>query len=284
MTDTLRAPGIATAPPVVREPSSRRTPWPVAFYRSAVGKKWVMAVSGVVLMLFIVGHLIGNLKLYLGRGEINLYGEALRTMPGHLLPRTVLLWVIRVGYISAFVVHIHAAWGTWRLSRRARGRYQSPRDWLAANYASRTMRYTGIIVLAYLIFHLVDLTWTGSGQPFVRGDPYNNLIFSLQRPVVAAVYIIANVALGVHLMHGAWSLFQSLGINNPRINLARRRFAQVFAAVIVVGNVSFPVAVQLHLVEPTCSANRTPKTTEACPASTVPVPGHGSAQVRQGGR
>ncbi len=281
MTDTLRA---AAAPPVVRTPSSRKAPWPIAFYRSAVGKKWVMALSGVVLMLFIIGHLIGNLKLYLGRGEINLYGEALRDMPGHLLPRTVLLWIIRAGYISAFVVHIHAAWGTWRMSRRARGQYQSPRDWLAANYASRTMRYTGIIVLAYLIFHLVDLTWTGSGQHYVRGDPYNNVIFSMQRPIVAAVYIVANLALGVHLIHGAWSLFQSLGINNPRINLARRRFAQAFAAIIVAGNVSFPVAVQLHLVEPTCSANRTPKTAHACPAADIPTPGHGSAQARQGGR
>ena len=137
MAQTMRA-----STPVVRAPSSRRTPWPLAFYRSAVGKKWVMALSGVVLMGFVISHLIGNLKLYLGRGEINLYGEALRDMPGHLLPRTVLLWTIRVVLIGAFVAHIHAAWGTWRMSQKARGQYQSPRDWLAANYASRTMRWS----------------------------------------------------------------------------------------------------------------------------------------------
>jgi succinate dehydrogenase / fumarate reductase cytochrome b subunit len=110
----------------------------------------------------------------------------------------------------------------------------------------------------------MDLTWGVANPQFVRGDPYNNLIFSLQRPAVAIVYTVANLALGLHLWHGAWSMFQSLGINNPRINAARRWFARLFAAVIVVGNVSFPVLVQAHVVEPTCSANRTPKTTEKC--------------------
>ncbi|MBI2703827.1 MAG: hypothetical protein HYX32_00840, partial [Actinobacteria bacterium] len=106
-----------------------------------------------------------------------------------------------------------------------------------------------------------------------------NLIFSLQRPVVAVVYTVANIALGVHLLHGAWSMFQSLGINNPRINLARRRFAQGFATIIVLGNVSFPLAVQLHLVEPTCSANRTPKTAASCSRNAVPVPVAASDRV-----
>ncbi len=258
---------------VVRPPSKKPAPWPIAFYRSAVGKKWVMALSGIVLMGFVVGHLIGNLKLYLGRGELNLYGEALRDIPGHLLPRSLLLWTVRIVLIVAFLVHIQAAYSLTRLNHKARPtKYQSPRDYVAANYASRTMRYSGVIVLAYLVFHLIDLTWTGSGQHYHRGDPYNNLIFSLQRPIVAVVYVIANLALGVHLIHGAWSMFQSLGVNNPRINMMRRRFAQGFAAIIVAGNVSFPLAVQLHLVEPTCSANRTPKTTQTCPARDIPTP------------
>jgi succinate dehydrogenase / fumarate reductase cytochrome b subunit len=262
-----------TSVKVVRKPSERRQPWPIEFYRSAVGKKWTMALSGVVIMGFVVAHLIGNLKLYLGRGEINLYGEALRDMPGHILPRTVLLWTIRLVLIAAFVIHLHSAYALTRLNHKARPtKYQSPRDYVAANYASRTMRVSGIIVGAYLIFHLADLTWWGTTKQFVRGDPYNNLIFSLQRPLVAAVYVIANLALGLHLIHGAWSMFQSLGINNPRINLARRRFAQLFAAVVVAGNVSFPLAVQLHLVEPTCSADRTPKTAQACPSDQIPVP------------
>src|SRR3954471_14334417 len=150
----------------------RRAPWPVEFYRSAVGKKWAMALSGIVLMGFVVSHLIGNLKLYLGRGEIDLYGEALRDMPGHLLPRTVLLWTIRIVLIAAFAIHIQAAVALTRANQKARTtRYQSPRDYVAATYASRTMRWSGIIVLLYVIFHLIDLTSGMANPQFVRGDP-----------------------------------------------------------------------------------------------------------------
>jgi succinate dehydrogenase / fumarate reductase cytochrome b subunit len=251
-TTTQTRPAVVPIEPI-RRPPRRRVPWPVAFYRSTVGKKWVMAVSGIVLMLFVLVHLIGNIKLYLSKEEINLYGEALRDMPGHLLPRTVLLWTIRVGLIAAFVFHIHSAYALTMINRRARPqKYRSKRDYVAANFASRTMRWTGVIVLLYVLFHLADLTWGQANSEFVRGDPYNNLVYSLQRPVVAAIYIVANIALGIHLFHGAWSMFQSLGLNNPKYNTAKRRFAQGFALVILVGNLSFPIAVQAHLVETKC--------------------------------
>jgi succinate dehydrogenase / fumarate reductase cytochrome b subunit len=245
----------------------RRAPWPIEFYRSAIGKKWVMAVSGIILLGFVLVHMAENLKLYLGKQEIDLYAEALRDMPGHLLPRTFLLWVIRIVLILAFVFHIHAAYALTRMNRRARPvGYQAPREYVAANFASRTMRWTGVIVLAFLAFHLADLTWgAANGSHFVRGDPYDNLIYSFRRPVVAIFYVIANLALGIHIFHGAWSLFQSLGINNPRYNAARRRFAQGFAAIIVLGNISFPIAVQLHAVTPKCPNQRPP--TAACPAN-----------------
>ena len=246
----------STVPTIVKD--RRKAPWPIEFYRSAVGKKWVMALSGIMLMGFVVGHLIGNLKVYLGRSELNLYAEALRDIPGHLLPRTLLLWVVRAGLATAFAVHIHAATTLTIANKKARDtKYQSPRDYLAANYASRTMRYSGVIVMLYVVFHLADLTW-GAGPHYLRGDAYNNLIYSLQRPAIALVYVVANLALGLHLTHGAWSMFQSLGVNNPRINAFRRHFARGFAAVIVVGNLSFPIAVQLHVIEPTCSNNRKP--------------------------
>jgi succinate dehydrogenase / fumarate reductase cytochrome b subunit len=225
----------------------------VQFYRSAIGKKWVMGVTGVILMLFVLVHMIGNLKLFLSKSELNLYGEALRDMPGHLLPRTVLLWTIRIVLIAAFAFHIHAAATLTIMNRKARpDAYKSPRDYIAADFASRTMRWTGIIVGLFIIFHLLDLTWGPANSEFVRGDPYNNLVYSLQRPVVAAIYIVANIALGIHLFHGAWSMFQSLGLNNPRYNLAKRRFALAFGAVIMIGNVSFPVLVQAHVVEVQC--------------------------------
>jgi succinate dehydrogenase / fumarate reductase cytochrome b subunit len=233
------------------------------FYRSAVGKKWVMAVTGVILMGFIVTHLIGNLKFYLSKEEINLYGEALRDMPGHLLPRTFLLWVIRTVLFLAFVLHLHSAYALTVINKKARPKgYQSKRDYVAADFASRTMRWTGIIVLLYLIFHLMDLTWGNANAQFVRGDPYNNLVYSLQRPVVAAAYIVANIALSFHLYHGAWSMFQSMGINNPRINKMRRSFAIGFAGLILVGNLSFPILVQAKVMKLKCP--HTQPTTAPC--------------------
>jgi succinate dehydrogenase / fumarate reductase cytochrome b subunit len=232
--------------------TARRRPWPIEFYRSAVGKKWVMAVTGLIGMGFIA-HLIGNLKMYLSREEIDLYGEALRDFPKHLLPRTWFLWSLRGVLFVALVLHVHAAYSLTRMNQKARPvRYQSKRDYSVANYASRTMRWSGVIVLLFIVFHLLDLTWGGGGAKFVRGDPYNNAVRSFDRPLVAAVYIIANLALGLHLYHGAWSLFQSLGVNNPRINLARRRFAQGFAALIVIGNISFPIAVQANIITKAC--------------------------------
>ncbi len=233
--------------------AARRLPWPIEFYRSAVGKKWVMAITGLIGMGFVVVHLIGNLKLYLSREELDLYGEALRDFPKHLLPRTVFLWVLRIVLFLALVLHVHAAYALTRMNQKARPvRYQSKREYSIANYASRTMRWSGVIVLLFIAFHLLDLTWGGGGADFERGDAYNNLVRSFDRPLVAAVYVIANLALGLHLYHGAWSMFQSLGINNPRINLARRRFAQGFAALIVLGNISFPIAVQAGFVDKAC--------------------------------
>ena len=231
----------------------RKAPWPIEFYRSAVGKKWVMALTGIALLGFVLAHLVGNLKLYLSKEDMNLYGEALRDLGGHLVPRSVTLWILRGGLIAAFALHLHAAYTLTRLNHRARPvQYRSRRDYVAANFASRTMRWTGVIVFAYLGFHLADLTWGSANPHFLRGDPYNNLIYSLQRPAVALSYAVANIALGVHLLHGVGSLFQSLGVSNPRIAELRTRIAQGFTAVVVLGNLSFPLLVQLHVVESEC--------------------------------
>ena len=139
------------------------------FYRSAVGKKWVMAVTGIMLMGFVFFHAIGNLKVYLGAEEFNHYGEFLRELLVPLLPRTVALWLMRLGLIGAFVFHIHAAYSLTRMNGRARGGgYVQDRDWQAANVASRTMRWTGVIVGLFIIFHLADLTWGTANPDFVR--------------------------------------------------------------------------------------------------------------------
>ena len=161
-----------------------------------------------------------------------------------ILPRTVTLWLIRIGLILAFVFHIHSAYGLTRMNQKANVRYESRRDYLAANFASRTMRWTGPIILLFLIWHLADLTWglhPVAVPAWHRGAAYQNVTESLKRPGVAALYIVANIALGIHLFHGAWSMFQSLGWNNPRFNKARRAFAAGFAILIAGINISFPI-------------------------------------------
>ena len=229
--------------------AKRKAPFPVELYRSAVGKKYVMAITGIMLIGFVIVHMVGNLKMYLGAEEFNHYGEFLRELLVPILPRTVTLWLLRIGLIAAFALHIHAAYSLTRINHAARTvKYQGKRDYIAANWASRTMRYTGVIFAIFLVWHLFDLTFTGTGYDYVRGHPYENVANSLSRVPVALLYIVGNLALGVHLFHGVWSLFQSLGWSNPRFNAWRRNIAAGVAAIVVIGNVSFPIAVLAGVV------------------------------------
>ena len=255
MAQTLsRGPVTGTA---VKAPGKKK-PFIIDLYSTAVGKKYVMAITGLIGIGFIVSHMIGNLKVYLGPVvedgqrvyDIDVYGEFLRDLAVPLLPRTYLLWGLRLVLIGAVLLHIHAAYGLTVLNRKARAvKYQSARDYQVANFASRTMRYTGVIVLLFIIWHIADLTWGATGADWSRGDVYYNIDQSLSRIPVAIFYIIANVALGVHLFHGVWSLFQSMGWSNPRFNAWRRNVAIGTAALIVAGNVSFPVAVMAEVIE-----------------------------------
>ncbi|MCW2964520.1 MAG: succinate dehydrogenase/fumarate reductase cytochrome b subunit, b558 family [Actinomycetia bacterium] len=214
-------------------------------YSTHVGKKYAMAVSGIVLLLFVFVHMLGNLKLYLGAGPLDAYSRWLRTAGEPALPRETLLWAVRIVLLAAVVVHVQAAYSLTRVNRRARPEaYRSPRDYVAASFASRTMRWTGIIVALFVVFHLLDLTWGTANPDFRAGDPYHNVVESFQRWPVAIAYIVANLALATHLYHGAGSLFQSIGLLFRR----RRAFATAFAAVIAAGNISFPLAVLTGVV------------------------------------
>jgi succinate dehydrogenase / fumarate reductase cytochrome b subunit len=239
-----------SGPDRVHPRPKRTAPWPVEFYRSAVGKKWVMALTGIMIMGFVFFHAFGNLKLYMGAEHVNHYGEFLREILVPLLPRTWFLWIMRPGLLVAFVLHIHSAYGLTMMNRRARGPgYVQSRDWQAANAASKSMRYTGVVILLFVIFHLTDLTWGFTNPDYVRGDVYRNLVASFSRTPIALVYIVANLALAVHLFHGAWSMFQSLGLNNPKWNKWRRSFAIGFAGLIGVVNLSFPISVMTGIVD-----------------------------------
>jgi succinate dehydrogenase / fumarate reductase cytochrome b subunit len=218
-------------------------------YGTAVGKKYAMAITGIILLGFVFAHMVGNLKMYLGAEHLNDYAEFLRNLLVPILPRTVALWLMRFGLIGAVLLHIHAAASLTVMNRKARSvKYQSPRDYQVASFASRTMRWTGIIVALFVVWHLADLTWGTANPDFHRGDAYGNLVASFNRVPVAILYIVANIALGIHLFHGVWSLFQSMGWNNPRFNQWRRHLATAFATLVVVGNVSFPIAVLAGIV------------------------------------
>lgn len=231
---------VAVSPPA----RVRQLPWPLAFYSTAIGKKWVMAVTGIVLLGYVFVHMLGNLKAYMGAEEINKYGEALRTLGGAFIPREYALWAARIVLLAAFLLHVHAAYALTMMNRRARPTgYAGGRRYVAANVAARTMRWTGVIILLYLIFHLFDLTFGQANPDFRRGDIYHNLIGSLERWWAAIIYIVANIALAVHIYHGAWSMFQSMGINHPRLNGFRRAFATTFAALMLVANLSFPILI-----------------------------------------
>ena len=236
----------------------RRKPFLVDFYSTALGKKYVMAITGIIGIGFVISHMIGNLKAYIGTVsengqevyDIDIYGEYLRELLVPLLPHGVFLWIMRIVLLGAVVLHVHAAYSLTVMNRTARPiKYQSDRDYQIANFASRTMRWTGIIVLLFLLWHLADLTWGWANPDFEHGMVYRNLDASLSRVPVAILYIVANIALGIHLFHGTWSLFQSIGWNNPRFNQWRKSIAAGVATLIVVGNVSFPIMTLAGVIE-----------------------------------
>jgi succinate dehydrogenase / fumarate reductase, cytochrome b subunit len=204
----------------------------------------VMAITGVIFMGYVLAHMLGNLKLYQGAEEFNAYADFLRRLLYPITPEVATLNLMRAVLVLALIGHVVASIQLTQMNRRARPEsYRSKRDFIAADFAARTMRWTGVIVLLFLAYHLADLTW-GWANPAPEGASiYEKVVASFSVPAVSAFYLLANLALGVHLYHGVWSLFQSLGINNRRFNHWRRGLAIGFTVVVVGGNLSFPIAV-----------------------------------------
>jgi succinate dehydrogenase / fumarate reductase cytochrome b subunit len=210
-----------------------------------------MAITGIGIILFALAHMLGNLKMFLGPvngvPDIDIYGETLRELFTPVLPKHIFLWILRTGLIVIFALHIHAAYSLTVMNHRARTQdYEGPRNYIAANYASRTMRWSGWIFLAYLAFHLADFTWgikPMAPETWARGAVYANFVATFNRWPVTLLYVVASILVGIHLYHGAWSMFQSLGVNNPRFNRWRRYFAVTIASVISIGFISPPLAV-----------------------------------------
>lgn len=212
--------------------------------QSSIGQKLQMAVTGAILFLWIVGHMAGNLKAFLGREAFNHYAEGLREMGAPFFPHGTLLWLIRLVLIAVVVMHIVAAVRLWLMSRGARPvgyRHGFAPD--ASTYASRTMRWGGVLIFVYVIYHLLHLTFGTVHPDFVPGDAYHNLVSGLSVWPVSAVYIVAVITLGFHMRHGLWSALQTLGADNPAYGSWRRPLAAVIAALITLGFISVPVGV-----------------------------------------
>jgi succinate dehydrogenase cytochrome b subunit len=206
------------------------------FYASTAGMKAAMAVSGCILFLFVVGHLIGNLQIYEGPEKLNRYAVFLRSMPA-------VLWSVRTILLLMVLLHI---WSSVQLAARnivARPVGYRKKKATGSSYASRTMYWSGPIILAFVIYHLLDFTFGKVNPHYQPGNVYGNVVASFQVIPVAAFYIIAMLLLCMHLYHGLWSMFQSLGIAHPRYTPMLRRGAGVVAILIAAGNISIPVAV-----------------------------------------
>jgi succinate dehydrogenase / fumarate reductase cytochrome b subunit len=220
----------------------------VRFYEAPIGKKAVMAVTGVILFGYVIAHLIGNLQIYSPDVEqINRYAAFLHN-PANLAP----LWIARLVLLAAVIMHITAAIQLWGMANAARPVAYVKKDEAATSYASRTMRYSGLIVGAFVIFHVLHLTVgavvpiqeIGPNEPNVRA----NVISGFQNPAIAGFYLVAMILLCMHLYHGLWSMFQSLGLSHPRYTPKLKKGAALFAILIAIGNCSIPIAVMTGLL------------------------------------
>ncbi|MFN3412642.1 MAG: succinate dehydrogenase cytochrome b subunit [Thermoanaerobaculum sp.] len=208
----------------------------LSFYSTTVGKKLVMAVTGLILAVFVLGHMAGNLQIYQGPEKLNHYAQLLRvSMP--------LLWTVRLILLASVVLHIVAAVHVTLQNWRSRPQKYAVTAYQEADIASRTMIWGGLVVAAFVVYHLLHLTLGTAHGDFKPGDVYHNVVSGFQVPLVSLFYILANIFLALHLYHGMWSWFQTLGFSHPKYNRARRVFATVYALVIAVGNISIPVSV-----------------------------------------
>ncbi|ARE73414.1 succinate dehydrogenase [Streptomyces sp. NPDC059558] len=225
-----------------RRPSTTRTIWD-----SSVGKKSVMAVSGLVMLGYLVVHMLGNLKIFFGADEFNGYAHWLRTLGSPFLHHEWALWIVRVGLLAAVVAHAVSA---YQLSRRDIGarpvKYAHKRR--RASYATRTMRWGGIILGLFIVWHLLDLTTLTVNERAWAGHPYENVLSTFSTWYGNTIYIVAMAALGLHVRHGFWSAAQTLGAGSARRDRTLKFLANGLALVLFAGFVSVPVAVMTGVV------------------------------------
>lgn len=212
-----------------------------AFYSTLVGKKMIMAATGVILFLFVVGHLLGNLQIFEGPERLNAYSAFLKKT-GEIL------WAVRLVLLAALVLHVVASVQVSLASRRARPVAYAVKKSIETSYAARTMIWSGPLIFLYVVYHLAMFTFLVTGPGYSPTDVYRNEVLAFRVPAISAVYVVAIFFLGLHLYHGAWSMLHTLGASNPRYRVLRRTVAPAVAIAITAGYIAIPVAVLAGLV------------------------------------
>ena len=215
----------------------------ISLYRTSVGKKFYMALSGAVLIGFLFAHMVGNLKMYMGADAFNHYAEFLREIGYPILPHMVGLWMFRLVLLACVGLHMLSAWQVYTQSKNARGGSYKKEESLSFAYASRTMRWGGVIIGAFVVYHILHFT-VGSALPeFVHGEAYDNVIYGFENPLVVAFYVVTLIMITFHVYHGLWSALQTVGANHPKYNPFRRPLALGLALLLLLGFLTVPVGV-----------------------------------------
>ena len=213
-----------------------------------------MAVTGLVGIGFVLGHMYGNLKIFIGPEYFQEYAEGLRALGAPVFGHTHVLWIMRLVLLACVILHVWAAYTLYQDSNHARSTNYAQHKTLQATFASLYIRVGGTIILIFLIFHLAQFTWgtLGISPDFVYGEVYNNVVLGFQSYfyLPAIFYLIVMVILGFHIYHGAWSMFQTLGLNNKNYTHALRTLSLALAIIIAGGFSVVPLAVIFGILQP----------------------------------
>jgi succinate dehydrogenase / fumarate reductase cytochrome b subunit len=216
----------------------------LTLFDATIGKKAIVAVTGLVLFGFVIAHMLGNLQMFLGPEAMNGYAEKLKSMP-------LVLWGARSVLLVSVILHIVFSIRLVLESNHARPVGYRTKHSVATSYAARTMKFSGPLLAVFILYHLAHFTFPGVAMGAYQHDPhdvYSNFVHGFRVPWVVAIYLLAQTMLGFHLYHGAWSLFQTLGLNHPRYNRIRETLPRVLAFTVVTGNVILPLAVLVGII------------------------------------
>ena len=241
------------------------------FWQSQVGKKVVMAVTGLIGVGFVIGHMVGNLQMFSGPEKINSYAHFLHGTMGNAL------WLVRLVLLGAVALHVTAAVQLTRQKQAARPAGYGYKKWepQISTFASRSIRWGGLFLLVWLVFHILHFTARVIFPGYSEVDVYGNVVRGFSNPIVVAFYVLAMAFLALHLYHGAWSSVRTLGLSRPRPRPTSRNVATIVAAVVALGFVAVPLAVLFGVVKPNPNSERlgTPAGEQArsAPAAAVTV-------------